>query len=174
MRFLGVLYLALLFALALVVQTALLPLLLPSWALGGADLCLMVAVHVAVSRGRAAGMAGGVALGYLQDALSRGILGVNGGALLAAGFVGGLLREQIYVRSFAQRLGAVMGAVAAALGWKLLLGLLFDLPSPSLLSPVFPLTFLLATFGAMVLTRWLDRLEERLGVRPGAGVRLDG
>jgi rod shape-determining protein MreD len=170
-----VLYFAALSFLCLVLQTTLLPAFLPPWILEGFDFPLVLTVHIAISRGRGPGMAGGLALGYLQDALSGGgVLGVNGAALALAGYVGGFLKQKFYIRTFAQRLGAVTGAVAAAVLWKLAVRAVFglSLPVPFPFVPLF--TFLLSSMAAMYATRLLDRLETRLKIRPEGLVRLEG
>jgi rod shape-determining protein MreD len=170
-----ILYFAALSFLALLLQTAALPLFLPAWLLEGFDLPLLLTVHLAISRRRGAAMLGGAALGYLQDALSgSGVLGVNGAALALAGYVGGFLKERFYVATFAQRLGAVTGAVASAVAWRILVRAVFGLaaPSPFSLTPL--LTFAISTMGALWGTRILDRLETRLKIRSEGLMRLEG
>ncbi len=170
-----VLFFAGLAFLALLLQTTLLPALLPPWLLEGLDFPLLLTVHLAISRGRGPAMLGGAALGYLQDALSgSGVLGVNGAALALAGYVGGFLKERFYVATFAQRLGAVTGAVASAVAWRILVRAMFGIaaPSPFSLTPV--LTFLLSTLGTLWATRLLDRLETWMKIRSEGLGRLEG
>lgn len=157
-------YLAL-FAVALVVQSGIVPLLLPARFLPAVDLPLLVAIHMAVARGKSSGMFSGLVLGYAQDALAGGALGINGFAKISAGYVGGLLREKLFMRKAGHRLGACFGAVVAGVAAKLAVLNLFSQPSPGVFSGSTVLAVAAGTMLALPLTTALGGLEVRIGVR---------
>ena len=166
------LYFPLLFALALLIQSAGIPVVFPQWVAQGIDLPLVIVVHMALTRGKGAGMMSGLLLGYLQDAMSGGILGFNGMAKVVGGFTGGFLREKFFVRSTAHRSISVAGAVLAFLLVKVSTLALFAQPHP----PVFSAPFLWALVGntasALLIHVLLDRFEASFGIRPEEEIRL--
>lgn len=169
MRFL---YLPILFALALLIQSAGIPVIFPQWVAQGIDLPLIIVVHMALTRGKGSGMVSGLVLGYVQDALSGGVLGFNGLAKIVAGFTGGLLREKFYVRSTAHRSISVAGAVLAFLLIKVATLALFAQPYPSLLSAPFLWALAGNTVSAMLIHVLLDRFEASFGIRSEEEIRL--
>ena len=160
-----VLYFPLLFVTALLVQSAVLPILLPDWFTEGFDFPLVVVVHVALTRGKTPGMMGGLVLGYLQDGMTGGILGINGIAKVVAGFTGGFLREKFFVQSTARRTACVAGAVLLSLISKLATLALFDQPRPHLFSQQFIWAFCGTTLLALVLHVVLERFESAFSIR---------
>ncbi|MDF1534890.1 MAG: rod shape-determining protein MreD [bacterium] len=169
MRFL---YLPLLFALALLLQSAGIPMIFPQWVTQGVDLPLVIVVHIALTRGKSSGMVSGLILGYLQDALSGGVLGFNGMAMVVAGFTGGLLREKFFVRSTAHRSISIAGAVLAFLLVKISTLVLFAQPYPPLLSAEFLWALTGNTAAALFIHILLDRFETSFGIRPEEEIRL--
>jgi rod shape-determining protein MreD len=166
------LYPPLLFALALLIQSAAIPIIFPQWVAQGIDLPLVIVVHMALTRGKTSGMVSGLVLGYLQDALSGGILGINGLSKIVAGFTGGLLREKFSVRSTAHRSISVAGAVLSFLIIKILILVLFAQPYPSLLSASFLWALVGNTAAALLIHVLLDRFETSFGIRPEGEIRL--
>ncbi|UCF30854.1 MAG: hypothetical protein JSV26_12575 [bacterium] len=161
----NVLYLAAAFSLSLLLQSTILPRILPHWLVTGFELPLMVTVHMAVTRGKFSGMASGLLLGYIQDALGGGVIGINGIAKISAGYVGGMLREKFFVNSLKHRLGSILGGVAMGIVGKMAVLSLFSLPLPSV-SALFLLWVIpLNTFFALVLHSILNRVEVRIGIK---------
>ena len=158
-------YFVLLFAAALVLQSSLSPLLSFGGPVPVIDLPLLVTVHVGVTRGKANGMLGGLVLGYVQDALSGGILGVNGFSKICAGFTGGLLREKLFASKASHRLGACFGAVLTGVASKLAVLGLFGLPSPGVFSIASFGTLAVGTAIILPASVLLSGLEVRVGVR---------
>ncbi len=95
-------------ALALLVQTTLVPLV----AGGGApvDLVLIVVVFAALSRGPVAGLWTGTLAGLLQDALSGGIIGVGGLTKTMIGVVVGVIGSRFLLGTVWHRLTVLVGA----------------------------------------------------------------
>ncbi|MGD8353897.1 MAG: rod shape-determining protein MreD [Pseudomonadota bacterium] len=162
MRFL---YLPLLFAVILILQSTTVTFLFPDWMVGGFDLPLIVVIHVALTRGKTAGMLSGLILGYFQDAMSGGILGFNGVSKVLGGFTGGYLKEKFFMRSVAHRLASVAGAVLMALLTKAAVLSLFSQPHPPVISSPFLWGFTGNTFFALVIHALLERFETMLGIR---------
>lgn len=146
----------------------------PAWLSGAFDIPLVIVVHVAITRGKLAGMLAGLLMGYSQDALAAGILGINGLSKIAAGYTGGLLREKFLVRSMTNRLIAVFGAVVIATFSKLIILFLFALPAPSFLSFPFLLAFFTNTALALFTSSVLERIEVRIGLRKEEEIHLEG
>ena len=159
------LYLLLLFAAALVLQSSLAPFLSFGGLIPVLDLPLIVAVHVGVTRGKTNGMLAGLLLGYAQDALSGGIVGLNGFSKICAGFTAGLLREKLFASKASHRLWACFGAVFAGIASKLALLGLFGLPSPGALSLASFGTLAVGTLLVFPASVLLSGLEVRVGVR---------
>ena len=159
------LYFSLLFGSALVLQSTVVPFTLPDWCTAGVDLPLLIVIHIALTRGKLSGMFAGLVLGYLQDAMTGGILGVNAIAKIIAGFTGGYLREKFFVRNIAHRATSVAGAVALSNLSKVVVLALFAQPRPGLLSPY----LIWAIVGNSLLTlgsHWvLLRFEIAFGIR---------
>lgn len=169
MRFL---YLPVLFTLALLIQSAGIPVILPQWIAQGIDLPLIIVVHIALTRGKGSGMMSGLVLGYVQDALSGGALGFNGLAMIVAGFTGGFLREKFFVQSTAHRSISVAGAVLAFLLAKVATLALFAQPYPPLLSAPFLWALAGNTASAMLIHVLLGRFEASFGIRSEEEIRL--
>ncbi|UCG37999.1 MAG: rod shape-determining protein MreD [bacterium] len=150
---------------ALFAQSTVIPFLLPYWLVSGMDLPLIVVVHVALTRGKVHGMMAGAALGYLQDAMSGGVIGINGLAKIVGGFSGGYLREKFFVSSIAHRAGSVAGAVLFSVLSKVVVLSLFAQPRPGLLSPLLLWTFMGNALLALASHSLLVRLEGRAGIR---------
>ena len=95
-------------ALALLVQTTLVPLV----AGGGApvDLVLIVVVFAAMNRGPVAGLWTGTVAGLLQDALSGGIIGVSGLTKTIIGVVVGVAGSRFILGTVWHRLAVLVGA----------------------------------------------------------------
>lgn len=159
------LYFPVLFALALLLQSSAVPAILPEWFVEGFDLPLIIAVHIAISRGKIPGMMAGAVIGYLQDALSGGVLGINGVSKIVAGYVGGYLREKFFVGSLAHRTAIVAGTVFITLFGKVGVLALFDQPHPPLMSAQFLWGFVGNTLFALFTHALLDRFESYLGIR---------
>ncbi|MCJ7499017.1 rod shape-determining protein MreD, partial [bacterium] len=87
------LYFPVLFGTALILQSSAIPVVLPDWFVGGFDLPLIIVLHVAMARGKIPGMMTGLVMGFLQDAMSGGVLGFNGVSKIIAGYMGGFLKE---------------------------------------------------------------------------------
>jgi rod shape-determining protein MreD len=68
------------------------------------DLFTVVAALFGLLRGRVAGLATGTIAGLLQDAFSGGLLGFNGIAKTAVGYLAGIVGRHIIVRSWSSRL----------------------------------------------------------------------
>ncbi len=151
-----------------------LPAVFPVWLSSAFDIPLVITVHVAITRGKLTGMAGGLLLGYSQDALAAGILGVNGLSKIAAGYTGGLLKEKFFVRSLTNRLIAVLGAVVIATFSKLIILFLFAMPAPPFLSLPFLLAFFTNTALALFGSSALERVEVRIGLRKEEEIHLEG
>ncbi len=169
MRFL---YLPLLFVLALLIQSGGIPVIFPQWVVQGIDLPLVIVIHIALMRGKTSGMVSGLILGYLQDALSGGILGFNGLAKVVAGFTAGFLREKFFVRSTAHRSISVAGAVLSFLVVKISTLALFAQPYPSPLLASFLWALVGNTAAALLIHVLLDRFETSFGIRPEEEIRL--
>ncbi len=116
----------------------------------------------------------GLVMGYSQDALAAGVLGINGMAKIIAGFCGGLLREKLFVRSMTNRLITVFGAVIVATVMKLVILYLFALPAPYLLSPIFIFALVNNTIFALLGSSVLERLETKIGLRREEEIHLEG
>jgi rod shape-determining protein MreD len=168
------LFFSVLLILSLVLQSTVIPSVMPAWFASGIDIPLILAAHMAVTWGKVTGMFSGLVLGYLQDALSGGILGVNGIGKIIGGFTGGVLREKFFVNSLAHRLGSLFGAVTAGVLSKLLILHIFSLPAPALVSMLVLWAVILNTFFALVINSFLERFEMRIGVRVEEELSLGG
>lgn len=159
------LYFPLLFGAALVLQSTAVPFIVPNRLAYGFDLPLVVVIHVALTRGKTSGMVSGLLLGYLQDAMSGGVLGFNGVSKILGGFTGGYLKEKFFVRSMAHRLASVAGAVFLALLSKTAVLALFSQPH----SPILSISFFWGLTGntilALAVHAFLERLESLFGIR---------
>ncbi len=150
-----------------------LPAVLPAWLSAAFDIPLIIVVHVAITRGKLAGMIVGLVMGYSQDAMAAGVLGINGVAKIVAGFSGGLLKEKFFVRSLTNRLITVFGAVIVATVMKLIILYLFALPAPDLLSPTFIFALVNNTIFVLLGSSALERLEIRIGIRREEEIHLE-
>jgi len=162
MRFL---YFPFLFAVTLILQSSAISVVLPDWFVDGLDLPLIITIHVAMTRGKVPGMMTGVVIGYVQDAMSGGVLGFNGVSKVIAGYMGGYLKEKFFVRSMALRTASVAGAVFIALLAKVFLLALFAQPSPALISTQFIWGVVGNTLFALLIHALLDRFETVFGIR---------
>ncbi len=162
MRFL---YFPVLFVAALILQSAVIPVILPDWFVDGFDLPLIIVLHVAMSSGKIPGMMTGLVVGYLQDAMSGGVLGFNAISKIVAGYMGGYLKEKFFARSMVHRTALVAGAVFMALLAKVAILALFAQPHPSLLSTRFFWGFAGNTLFALLIHALLDRFETVFGIR---------
>lgn len=115
----------------------------------------------------------GLVMGYSQDAMAAGVLGINGVAKIVAGFSGGLLKEKFFVRSLTNRLITVFGAVIVATVMKLIILYLFALPAPDLLSPTFIFALVNNTIFVLLGSSALERLEIRIGIRREEEIHLE-
>ncbi|TNF46604.1 rod shape-determining protein MreD [bacterium] len=167
-------YFAILLILSLVLQTTVIPFVFPQWLAAGIDLPLVLAAHIAVTWGKITGMLSGLILGYFQDALSGGILGINGIGKIIVGFTGGVLREKFFVNSLAHRLGSLFGAITAGVLSKLLILHLFSLPAPSPASLMVVWAVIGNTLFALIINSFLERFEMRIGVRVEEELSLGG
>lgn len=158
-------YFPLLFGSALILQSAAIPVILPDWFVDGFDLPLIIVLHVSMTRGKIPGMTAGVLIGYLQDAMSGGVLGFNGVSKVIAGYMGGYLKGKFFVRSMAHRTTSVAGAVLAALVAKIAVLALFAQPRPSLFSIQFFWGFTGNTLLALLVHALLHRMESLFGIR---------
>ena len=168
------LYFALLLVLTLVLQSTVIPFIFPQWLAAGIDLPLVLAAHIAVTWGKIAGMLSGLVLGYFQDALSGGILGINGVGKIIAGFTGGVLREKFFVNSLTHRLGSLFGAITAGVLSKLLILQIFSLPAPPFASLMVVWAITVNTLFALIINSFLERFEMRIGVRVEEELSLGG
>ena len=159
------LYFPFLFLVALVLQSTAVPFFIPDGLASGFDIPLAVVIHVAMTRGKSSGMVSGVLLGYLQDAMSGGVLGFNGVSKIIGGFTGGYLKEKFFVRSVGHKLASVAGAVFLALIIKTFVQALFSQPHAPILSG----RFLWGIAGNTILTlavhAFLERTESMFGIR---------
>ena len=158
-------YFFVLFAAALLFQSTIVPFALPYWLITGVDLPLLVVIHVAITRGKLPAMFAGLLLGYLQDAMSGDILGINAVGKIVAGYTGGYLREKFFVRNVAHRAISVGGAVMFSLVSRIAVLALFAQPRPGLLSAHLIWAFIgnsLLTLGTHYA---LSRFETALGIK---------
>ncbi len=158
-------YFPFLFGSALILQSNAVPVVLPGWFVDGFDLPLIITIHVAMSRGKIPGIMTGLVIGYLQDAMSGGVLGFNGVSKIIAGYMGGYLKEKFFVRSMAYRTAAVAGAVFMALLAKVAVLALFAQPRPSLFSTQFFWGFAGNTLLGLLIHSLLDRFEAVFGIK---------
>ena len=158
-------YFPFLFGSALILQSNAIPVVLPGWFVDGFDLPLLITIHVAMSRGKIPGMMTGLLLGYLQDAMSGGVLGFNGVSKVIAGYVGGYLKEKFFVRSMTHRTASVAGAVFMALLARVAVLALFAQPRPSLFSTQLFWGFAGNTLLALLVHALLGRFEAVFGIR---------
>jgi rod shape-determining protein MreD len=168
------LYFPFLFGFVLILQSAVVPVILPGWFVDGFDLPLIITLHVAMTRGKIPGMMAGLVIGYFQDAMSGGVLGFNGVSKIIAGYMGGYLKEKFFVRSMAHRTASVAGAVFMALLGKAAILALFAQPRPSLLSTQFLWGFVGNTLFALLIHALLDRFEAAFGIRAEEELSLGG
>jgi len=159
------LYFPVLFGFALIFQSAAIPAILPDWFIVGFDLPLIIVLHVGMTRGKIPGMITGLVMGYFQDAMSGGVLGFNGISKIAAGYLGGYLKEKLFVRSLGHRTASVAGAVFVAFLIKVAVYKLFGQPGPSLFSAQFVWGFGGNTIFALLLHNLLVHFENVLGIR---------
>lgn len=165
-------YFPFLFVAVLILQSTAVPVVLPDWFVDGFDLPLIITIHVAMSRGRNPGMMTGLVIGYLQDAMSGGVLGFNGISKIIAGYMGGYFKEKFFVRSMAHRTASIAGAVFMALLAKVAVLALFAQPRPSLFSTQFLWGFVGNTLLALLVHPLLDRFETVFGIRAEEGLSL--
>lgn len=158
-------YFLLLFGCALMLQSTVVPFILPYWFTAGVDLPLLVVIHIAITRGKQPAMFSGLLLGYFQDAMAGGVLGVNAIAKIIAGYTGGYLREKFFMRNVAHRAISVAGAVMFAILSKVVVLALFAQPRPGLLSPYLIWAFLGNSMLALGVHYVLSRLETASGIR---------
>jgi len=160
-----VFYFPLLLGSALILQSAVISVILPDWFVDGFDLPLIITIHVAMSRGKIPGMMTGLVVGYLQDAMSGGVLGFNAVSKIIAGYMGGYLQEKFFARSMTHRTASVAGAVFMALLAKVAVLALFAQPGPSMFSAQFFWGFAGNTLLALLVHALLDRFEIVFGIR---------
>jgi rod shape-determining protein MreD len=158
-------YFPLLFGSALILQSTAVPVVLPDWFVDGFDLPLIIVLHIAMTRGKVPGMMTGLVIGYLQDAMSGGVLGFNGVSKIIAGYTGGYLKEKFFVRSLAHRITSVAGAVLMALLARVAVLALFAQPRPALFSAQIFWGFAGNTLLALLVHALLDRFEAFFGIR---------
>jgi rod shape-determining protein MreD len=158
-------YFLILFGSALVLQSTVVPLALPYWLTAGVDLPLLVVIHIAITGGKMPAMFTGLLLGYLQDAMSGGILGVNAIAKIIAGYTGGYLREKFFVHDIAHRATSVSGAVLISILSKVAVLALFAQPRPGLLSPYLIWAVIGNSLLALGAHYVLSRIETASGIR---------
>ena len=159
------LYFPFLFGSALILQSSAIPVVLPDWFVDGFDLPLIIVLHIAMTRGKIPGMMTGLVIGFLQDAMSGGVLGFNGVSKITAGYMGGFLKEKFFVRSMVHRTASVAGAVFVALLSKVTVLALFAQSHPSLFSTQFFWGFAGNTLFALLIHTLLDRFETAFGIR---------
>ncbi|GBE14314.1 MAG TPA: rod shape-determining protein MreD [Proteobacteria bacterium] len=169
-----VLYHLVFFSLLLVLQSVAVPLVFPQWLAGCIDLPLIGAVHVAITRGKRAGMLSGVFLGYFQDAMAGGVLGVNGISKIVAGYTGGMLSEKLFARDLFHRSGSVFGAVLGGFVSKILTLYIFSLPAPSIASLSAIGFVVINTAFVLLISSLLNRIESRVGIRGDEELSLGG
>jgi len=158
-------YFPFLFGSALILQSAVVPVIMHGWFVDGFDLPLIIVLHVAMTRGKSSGMMAGLVIGYIQDAMSGGVLGFNGVSKIIAGYMGGYLQEKFFVGSMVHRTASVAGAVLVALLAKIAVLALFAQPRPSLLSTQFFWGFAGNTLFALLIHGLLNRFEGVFGIR---------
>ena len=149
----------------LVFQSTLVPMILPAWFLAGVDLALIPVIHFALTRGTLSGMMTGALVGYLQDAMTGGVLGINGVAKIVAGFTGGVLKEKLFVRGIGHRAISVSGAVLLSILSKFAVLALFGQARPSVVSPFLLWAFLGNAILALGFHALLSRFELVSGIR---------
>ena len=169
-----VIYHLILFSLFLVLQSVVVPLILPQWLAGFIDLPLAGAVHVAIARGKRAGMISGTFLGYFQDAMAGGILGINGISKIIAGYLGGMLKDKLFAKDVVHRTGSASGAVLGGGFTKLLVLYMFSLPAPSIASLSFIGIVVVNTLLVLLISSLLDRFESMIGLRGEEELSLGG
>ena len=169
MRFL---YFPFLFGSVLLLQSTVVPALLPVWFIYGFDLPLILVLHIAMTRGKITGMVTGLGIGYLQDAMSGSVLGFNGISKIVAGYMGGYLKEKFFVRSLVHRTVSVAGAVFVALLTRVGVLALFAQPHPSLFSLQFLWGLIGNTFFALLIHNLLELFEKGLRIRVGEELSL--
>lgn len=160
-----VLYFIFLAGSALILQSTIVPMTLPAWFVVGVDLPLIPVIHFALTRGTMSGMMAGALIGYIQDSMTGGVLGINGVAKIAAGYAGGFLKEKLFVRGVGHRATSVAGAVLLSILSKCAVLALFGQTRPSIISPFLMWVFLgntLLVLGSHVL---LSRFEAASGIR---------
>ena len=118
-------------AVALALQAA-----LPRFVVAGTaavDFVLVAVVYVALTSGPVAGMLSGTAAGLIQDALSSGVIGIDGLAKSIVGFVAGAIGQQFIVTAAFPRVvmfcAATVVRQAVFMGLYVVLGLR-TFPSP--------------------------------------------
>jgi rod shape-determining protein MreD len=158
-------YFTILFGSALVLQSTIFPFVLPYWLSAGFDLPLLVVIHVAISRGKLPAMFAGLFLGYLQDAMAGGILGVNAISKIIAGYTGGYLKKVFFVRNVAHKATSIAGAVMLSLLSKVAVLALFAQPRPRLLSLYLIWALIGNSLLALGMHYALSRIEIASGIR---------
>ncbi|NOY87211.1 MAG: rod shape-determining protein MreD [Deltaproteobacteria bacterium] len=169
-----VFYYIVLFAFLLVAQSVLIPLVFPQWLTNCIDLPLIGVVHFAITRGKRAGMVSGIFLGYFQDAMAGGILGINGISKIVAGYLGGVLKEKLFAKDAFHRAGSALGAVLGGLVSKLLTLYSFSLPAPSIVSLSVVGFVVVNTALVLLISSLLDRVESKIGIRGDEELSLGG
>ncbi len=149
----------------LIFQSTLVPMILPGWYLVGVDLALIPVIHFALTRGTLSGMMTGALVGYMQDAMTGGVLGINGVTKVVAGYTGGVLKEKLFVRGIGHRAISVSGAVIFSILSKFAVLALFGQAGPSIVSPFLFWAFLGNTILALGFHALLSRFEIASGIR---------
>ena len=162
MRFL---YFVFLIGSSLVIQSTLVPLVLPFWFVAGVDLPLLIVIHVALTRGILSGMLTGALVGYLQDAMTGGVLGINAVAKIVAGYSGGFLRGKFFVRDVGHRAASVAGAVFLSILSKVAVLALFAQARPPLFSLFMVWAFLGNSLLILAIHSLLLHFEAVSGIR---------
>lgn len=168
------LYFIFLLGSALVLQSTLVPLIVPAWLAGGVDLPLIPVIHFALTRGATSGMLTGALAGYLQDAMTGGALGINGVAKIIAGYTGGFLKEKLFVRGIGHRAVSVSGAVLLSILSKYGVLALFGQSRPFIISPFLIWAFLGNALLVLVFHALLSRFEAYSGIRQEEELSLGG
>jgi len=157
---------------ALVLQSTMIPLILPFWIIAGVDLPLLIVIHIALTRGTLSGMLAGALVGYLQDAMTGGVLGINAVAKIIAGYTGGYLREKFFVRNVGHRATSVAGAVFLSTLSKVAVLALFSQVRPPLFSPYLMWVFLGNSLLILGSHSLLSRFEAASGIRQEEALSL--
>jgi rod shape-determining protein MreD len=165
-------YLLVLCTAALLIQSSILPVILPHWLAAGVNLALIALVHISVTRGKIQGMLAGLVLGYFSDALSGQVIGVSGISFIVAGFVGGSLSDRLFVGSFFPRAGCILLTVASAMVARAIVVEMFGLPTMNLFSGLLLWSVTGNTIFSLILYQLLLRVELAIGIRSAEEISL--